>query len=37
MLKAIQLKNIKNNMDKYEFVFEKNGDYYKFVNVSKIK
>lgn len=31
------IEKYKDNMDKYEFVFEKNGDYYKFVNVSKIK
>ena len=31
------IEKYKDNMDKYEFIFEKNGDYYKFVNVSKIK
>ena len=31
------IEKYKDNMDKYEFVFEKNGDYYKFVNVSEIK
>ncbi len=35
--KIMIIEKYKDNMDKYEFVFEKNGDYYKFVNVSKIK